>query len=80
MWNAAGKLDDFQPALDVAFGVGKDFAVLGREQPRQGVGFLLRQFEEFHQHAGAPLRVGRRPGRLSGFRHSDRMLDFGVLG
>ena len=59
--NAAGEFDDFEAALDVALGVGKRLAVLGGQEPRQRVEFLLGQFEEFHHHPRAPLRVGRRP-------------------
>ena len=33
--DAAGELDDFEAALDVALGVGEGLAVLGREEPRE---------------------------------------------
>ena len=46
----------------------------------RAVDFLLRQFEEFHQHARAPLRIDRRPGRLRRLRHRDRVLDLGMFG
>jgi len=33
--DAAAELDHFQPALDIALGIGNDLAVFGREQPRE---------------------------------------------
>ena len=80
MRNAAGELDHFEAALDVALGVGEGLAVLGREKPRQLVEFLLHQIEEFHQHARAPLRIGGGPGRLRRFGDRDGVLDLGVFG
>ena len=69
MRDAAGELDHFEPALDVALGVGEGLAVLGGEQPGEAVVLLLRQLEELEQHARAPLRIGGSPGRLRGLRH-----------
>ena len=80
MRNAAGEFHHFEPALDVAARVGQRLAVLGREQLGEAVVFLLHQFEELEHHAGAPLRIGRRPGRLRGLRVGDGMLDLGMLG
>ena len=79
MRNAAGELDHFEAALDIAFGVGEGLAVLGGEKPRQLVEFLLHEIEELEQHARAPLRIGGGPGRLGGFGNRDRVLDFRVL-
>jgi hypothetical protein len=39
MRNAAGELDHFEAALDVALGVGEGLAVLGGQQPREIVIF-----------------------------------------
>ena len=78
--NAAGELDHFEAALHVALGVGESLAVLGGEKPRQAIELLLRQFEKLHQHAGASLRIRRRPGRLRAFGHRDRVLDLGAVG
>jgi hypothetical protein len=54
--------------------------VLGGEKARQGVKFILRQFEKFHQYASASLGVSGRPGRLSRLRYRDRVLDLGASG
>ena len=80
MRDAAGELDHFEPALDVALGVGEGLAVLGGEQPREVVEFPLQQLEELEHHARAPLRIGRGPGRLRRLGVGDRVLDLGLLG
>ena len=41
MRNAAGELDHFEAALDVALGVGEGLAVLGRQKPRQDSRYSL---------------------------------------
>ena len=41
---------------------------------------LLHQLEELEQHARAPLRVGRGPGRLRRLGVGDRVLDLGLAG
>ena len=80
MWDAAGEFHHLEATLDVAFGVRKGFAVLGGEQLGEIVVFLLHQLEELEHHAGAPLRIGRRPDRLRGLRIGDGVLDLGMLG
>ena len=80
MGNAAGELDHLQPALDVALGVGDGLAVLGGEQLGEAVELLLRQLQELEQHARAPLRVGRGPGRLRRLGIGDGLLDLRLLG
>ncbi len=55
-------------------------AVLGRQQHRQAVEFLLHQFEKLEQHARAALRIGRGPAGLRGLRIGDGVLDLGMLG
>ena len=80
MRDAAGELDHFETALNIAFGIGNGLAVLGRQQFCQLVELVLHEIDEFHQHAGAALRVGRRPGRKGRLRHRNGMLDFGMLG
>ena len=80
MRNAAGEFHYLEPALDVAARVGQRLAVLGREQFGEAVVFFLHQFEELEHHAGAPLRIGRRPGWLRRLRVGDGMLDLGMLG
>ena len=80
MRNAAGELDHFETALDVALGIGKGLAVLGREQPRQIVIFALDQLQELEHDAGAALRIGGGPGRERGFGIGDRVFDLGFIG
>ena len=46
----------------------------------QAVEFLLHQFEELEQHARAPLRIGRGPGRLRRCRIGDGVFDLGLAG
>ncbi len=80
MRDAAGELDHFKPALDVALGVGKGLAVLGRQQPRQIVIFALDQLQKLEHDAGAALRIGGGPGRERGFRIGDGVFDLGFGG
>ncbi len=77
MRNAAGEFGDFEPALDVAFGVGKGLAVLGRQQPRQVVILALDQLQELEHDTGAALRIGGRPARKGRLRVGDRLFDLG---
>ena len=80
MRDAAGELDHFEPALDVAFGVGEGLAVLGGEQPRQIVILALDQLQEFEHDAGAALRIGRGPAGEGGLGIGDRFFDLGFCG
>ena len=64
MRDAARKLDHFESALDVAFGVGDGLAVLGGQELGEAVELLVHEFEELEQDPRASLRVGRGPGRL----------------
>ena len=80
MRNAAGELHHLEPALDVAARVGQGLAVFGGQKLGEAVVFLLDQLEKLEHHAGAPLRIGRRPGRLRGLRIGDGVLDLGMLG
>ena len=77
MRDAAGELDHFEPALDVALGVGEGLAVLGGEQPRQIVILALDQLQKFEHDAGAALRIGRGPARKRGLGIGDRFFDLG---
>src|SRR6478672_7146819 len=61
MGDAAGELDHFQTALDVAFRVGDDLAVLGRQQFGQFVDVGLDQPLELEHHPRAALGVGGGP-------------------
>src|ERR1700737_4188219 len=80
MRNAAGKLDHFKAALDVALGVGNGLAVLARQEIGELVVIALRQFKELHHHAGAALRIGRAPLHLRGFGVLDRRAHFSLGG
>ena len=63
---AGGFLDHFEAALHVALGVGEGLRPCSEESSRaREFELLLRQFEEFHHHARAPLRVRGRPGGLA---------------
>ena len=62
--DAARIFDDFQAALNVAFGIRNDLAVLGTEEMREFVHVRFDQLLEPEHHAGAALRVGRGPGGL----------------
>ena len=80
MRRADADLDDFEAALDVALGVGDGLAVLARQEFGQRIILALHQFEKLHQHAHAPLRIGRGPGRLRGLGVLDRLAQFGLRG
>ncbi len=77
MRNAAGELDDFQSALDVALGVGKGLAVFGGQKPRQIVVLALDQFQELEHDAGAALRIGGGPAGEGGLGVGDGLFDLG---
>ena len=80
MRDAAGEFDHLEAALDVALGVDEGLAVLGGQQPRQVVVFGLHQLQELEHHPGAPLRVGRGPGRLRRGGVGDGAFDLGFAG
>ena len=76
MRRADADFDHFEAALDVALGVGDRLAVLARQDIGQFVIVAGDQFEEFHQHAHAALRVGRGPFRLRRLGVLDRRAQF----
>ena len=78
MRNAAGEFDHFEAALDVALGVGNGLAVLARQQVGELVVIALGEFEEFHHHARAALRIGGGPLDLRGLGVLDRGANFGL--
>ena len=80
MRDAAGEFGHFEPALDIALGVGKGLAMLGRQKPRQIVVFVLDQLEKLEHDASAALRVGGGPGREGRLRIGNRLLDLGLGG
>ena len=64
MWNTATEFDHFQPALDVALGVGNHLAMFDRQKIGQLVHMRFDQFLELEHHPCASLRVGCCPCRL----------------
>ena len=80
MRDAEGEFDHFDAALDVAPGVGDRLAVLARQRVGELVVVPGDEVEEFHQDAGAALRVHRRPGRLRGRGVFDRLAHFSLAG
>ncbi len=62
MRDAAGELDDFEPAHDLALRVGEDLAVLLGDNPRQRVVVPVQEFEELEHDARSRQRCGCRPG------------------
>ncbi len=80
MGNAAGELDHFQAALDIAVAVGHRLAVLGRQQFGQRLLFPLDEIKKPEKHAGTLLRVLRRPIGLRGGGTGDRRLRLGLRG
>jgi hypothetical protein len=77
MGDADGELHHLQPALDIALGIGNGLAVLAGEAVGELVVVAVGELQEFHEHAGAPLRVGGRPGRLRGLGVLDRRRHLG---
>ncbi len=75
--DADGELDDLDAALDVALGVGDGLAVFERQEFGQLVDVLVDQLDELHHHAGATLRVPRRPLLLRLGGSGDRRVDVG---
>ena len=75
--NADGEFHHLEPALDVALGVRNGLAVLARQKLGELVVVALGQFEELHHHAGAALRIGRRPFHLRDLGILDRCAHFG---
>ncbi len=59
MRDATGELDHLQTALDVAFGIRKDLAVLAGQQLGQLVHIGLDQTLELEHDAGTALGIGR---------------------
>ena len=80
MRDAAGEFDHFDAALDVALGVGDRLAVLAREQFGERLHVARDEVQEFHQHAGAALRIGRAPAELRGLGVLDRGAHLGLGG
>ncbi len=87
MRQPAAEFDHFQPALDIALGVGDDLAVFAGEQFGQRLHIALDQALEFEHHPRAALGVHRGPGGLCGLRGGHCALqrigpaqhDFGLL-
>ena len=80
MRHAERELQHLDAALDVALGVGDRLAVLAGQDVGEFVVVFGDQFVEFHQDAGAALRIGRAPGGLRGLGVLDRRADFRLGG
>ena len=80
MRDAEREFDHFDAALDVALGVGDRLAVLAREDVGELIVVPGDEVEEFHQHAGAALRIDRAPSQLRLGRVLDRGADLGLGG
>ena len=74
--DAAGELDHFEAALEVALGVGERLAVLAGEKFCERLELLLNQLQKLEQHARPPLRIGGGPRRLRRLRIGDCLRDF----
>ena len=61
MRNTTAKLDNFQPALNIALAVGNDLAMFGRQHMRKLIHIGFNQTFEFEHNPRAALRVGHRP-------------------
>ena len=80
MRRAHAELDHLKAALNVALGVGKGLAMLGRQRLGQLVHVAVDQAHEFHHHPGAALGVGGTPFDLRFGRAFDGMVQFGLGG
>src|SRR5690606_21892074 len=76
MRDTAGELDHLKAALHVAARVRKDLAMLGRKHGRKLIHIGFEKALEFEHHAGAALRIRRRPARKRLRRHLDRRPEF----
>ena len=69
-----------RPANDVALGILDGLAVLARQHLSQFVHVLIQELNEFHEHAGAALRVGGSPFRLGSLGVLNGCVHFRVAG
>jgi len=68
--NSGGKLNDLEASGHLAFGVGKNLSVLGREDGSEFIGFLFKKLAKTEEDARAAqgwLRGPFREGCSSGF-------------
>jgi len=79
MRNAAGELDHFEPALDIAMRILDHLAVLARQQFGQRLLVRLDQFLEPEHHSRAALRIGGGPLRLDLARGGHRLFKQGRI-
>src|SRR6476660_10246122 len=75
MRDAAGELDHFEAALDVAFGIRNRLAVLGGEELGEAVELSMQQLQKLEHHARAPLRIGGGPAALGCIGVGDYVAD-----
>jgi hypothetical protein len=79
MRRAAGELDHLEPARDFARRIAHQFAVLGRDDPRELTAALFDQLLEPEQHARALQRGRRRPRGKGGPRGPRGGIDLGLV-
>ena len=77
---ADAHLDHFEPALNIAPGIGNGLAVFAGEKLGKLVIVTVHEFKEFHEHAHAALWIGLRPSGLCGLRILDRSAHFRCAG
>src|SRR5258708_10285409 len=80
MGDAGGKFDDLDTAGDLAVRVGKDLAVVFRNDPGEVVVLARQELKELEEDARAAQRWGRGPAgkRLGGGLHGG--IDLGAAG
>ena len=76
----AGVLHVLDAALQLAQRIGQYLAVLGRDQGAQLIGMLLQQHFQVAHDTGALERRRGAPGRVSGLRAGNRLLDGSFVG
>ena len=76
MRRAEAEFRHFQPADDVALGVGNGLAVFAGQRLGQLVHVTVQQFDELHQHPRALLRIGGGPAGLRLGSDGDRFGHF----
>ena len=80
MWNTAGKLDNFEPALQRPVRVGEHLTVLGRNHRGNFVAMLFNQLLESKHHTRAPDRRRCSPIRERAAGRRNRCRDISFVG
>src|SRR6202007_596724 len=72
---AAAKLDDFEPARDLAERIREDLAVLGGKDARDFLAALVHELADAEEDLGAPRERHLAPGRECRARRLHRAVD-----